>query len=84
MTCSHKVWPELLLWFWFYDTQLKTALSQGMYVCVFSIVDLTAVCMIEGFNNPNWMMQADRVLKEIGKEKAEEYYKVHCVNITVK
>lgn len=37
--------------------------------------DLTAVCMIEGFNNPNWMMQADRVLKEIGKEKAQEYYK---------
>ena len=32
--------------------------------------------MIEGFNNPNWMMQADRVLKEIGKEKAQEYYKV--------
>lgn len=42
--------------------------------CLF--VDLTAVCMIEGFNNPNWMVQADRVLKEIGKEKAEEYYKV--------
>ncbi|KAL9964039.1 hypothetical protein ACROYT_G027613 [Oculina patagonica] len=37
--------------------------------------DLTAVCMIEGFNNPNWMLQADRVLKEIGKEKAQEYYK---------
>ena len=32
--------------------------------------------MIEGFSNPNWMMQADRVLKEIGKEKAQEYYKV--------
>ena len=32
--------------------------------------------MIEGFNNPNWMLQADRVLKEIGKEKAQEYYKV--------
>lgn len=32
--------------------------------------------MIEGFNNPNWMMQADRVLKEIGKEKAQEYCKV--------
>ena len=39
-------------------------------------VDLTAVCMIEGFNNPNWLVQADRVLKEIGKEKAQEYYKV--------
>lgn len=37
--------------------------------------DLTAVCMIEGFNNPNWMLQADRVLKEIGREKAQEYYK---------
>lgn len=32
--------------------------------------------MIEGFNNPSWMMQADRVLKEIGKEKAQEYCKV--------
>ena len=40
------------------------------------LADLTAVCMIEGFNNPNWMLQADRVLKEIGKEKAQEYYKV--------
>ena len=32
--------------------------------------------MMEGFNNPNWLVQADRVLKEIGKEKAQEYYKV--------
>ena len=37
--------------------------------------------MIEGFNNPNWMMQADRVLKEIGKEKAQEYYKVGVIII---
>ena len=40
--------------------------------------------MIEGFNNPNWMLQADRVLKEIGKEKAQEYYKVQTLhNISV-
>ena len=41
------------------------------------LVDLTAVCMVEGFSNPTWVMQADRVLKEIGKEKAREYFEVH-------
>jgi len=51
-------------------------LSQVTASPPFPSTDLTAVCMIEGFNNPNWMMQADRVLKEIGKEKAQEYCKV--------
>ena len=32
--------------------------------------------MLEGFSNPSWMEQADRVLKDIGREKAKEYYKV--------
>jgi hypothetical protein len=39
-------------------------------------VDLTAVCLLEGFNNPDWMVHADRVLKSIGKEKAMEHFKV--------
>ena len=39
--------------------------------------------MIEGFNNPNWMLQADRVLKEIGKEKAQEYYKVQISLLSI-
>ena len=38
------------------------------------VSDLTAVCILEGFSNPNWMEQADRVLKDVGKEKAKEYY----------
>ncbi|KAK3744769.1 hypothetical protein QZH41_013302 [Actinostola sp. cb2023] len=37
--------------------------------------DLTAVCLLEGFNNPDWMIHADRVLKSIGKEKAHEHFK---------
>ncbi|XP_031555205.1 mitochondrial import receptor subunit TOM70-like [Actinia tenebrosa] len=37
--------------------------------------DLTAVCLLEGFNNPDWMVHADRILKSIGKEKANEHFK---------
>ncbi|KXJ11106.1 mitochondrial import receptor subunit TOM70 [Exaiptasia diaphana] len=37
--------------------------------------DLTAVCLLEGFNNPDWMVHADRVLKSIGKEKASTHFK---------
>ncbi|XP_001637299.2 mitochondrial import receptor subunit TOM70 isoform X1 [Nematostella vectensis] len=37
--------------------------------------DLTAVCILEGFSNPSWMMHADRVLKDIGRQKAKEHFK---------
>ncbi|XP_033119641.1 mitochondrial import receptor subunit TOM70-like [Anneissia japonica] len=37
--------------------------------------DTTAVCILEGFNHQQGMMLADRMLKEIGKEKAKERYK---------
>lgn len=46
------------------------------YSTVCLLVDLTAVCLLEGFNNPDWMVHADRVLKSIGKEKAQEFFKV--------
>ncbi|XP_077968022.1 mitochondrial import receptor subunit TOM70-like [Styela clava] len=37
--------------------------------------DMTAVCIMEQFQNPTSMMFADRVLKEMGKEMASERYK---------
>ncbi|XP_071957600.1 mitochondrial import receptor subunit TOM70-like [Antedon mediterranea] len=37
--------------------------------------DTTAVCILEGFNHQQGMMLADRMLKEIGKEKAKDRYK---------
>lgn len=47
-----------------------------MFALCFNVIDLTAVCLLEGFNNPDWMVHADRVLKSIGKEKASEHFKV--------
>ncbi|GCB67241.1 hypothetical protein scyTo_0012119 [Scyliorhinus torazame] len=38
-------------------------------------VDVTAVCILEGFQNQQSMLLADRVLKLLGKEKAKEKYK---------
>ncbi|XP_038657664.1 mitochondrial import receptor subunit TOM70 [Scyliorhinus canicula] len=37
--------------------------------------DVTAVCILEGFQNQQSMLLADRVLKLLGKEKAKEKYK---------
>ncbi|XP_048396559.1 mitochondrial import receptor subunit TOM70 [Stegostoma tigrinum] len=37
--------------------------------------DVTAVCILEGFQNQQSMLLADRVLKQLGKEKAKEKYK---------
>ncbi|XP_052286193.1 mitochondrial import receptor subunit TOM70-like isoform X2 [Dreissena polymorpha] len=36
-----------------------------------SLEDATAVCMLEGFQNPHTLTMADRVLKALGKEKAK-------------
>uniref|UniRef100_A0A8C4W3U1 Translocase of outer mitochondrial membrane 70 n=1 Tax=Gopherus evgoodei TaxID=1825980 RepID=A0A8C4W3U1_9SAUR len=37
--------------------------------------DVTAVCILEGFQNQQSMLLADKVLKLLGKEKAKEKYK---------
>lgn len=39
-------------------------------------VDVTAVCILEVFQNQQSMLLADKVLKQLGKEKAKEKYKV--------
>lgn len=39
-------------------------------------VDVTAVCILEAFQNQQSMLLADKVLKQLGKEKAKEKYKV--------
>lgn len=38
--------------------------------------DVTAVCILEAFQNQQSMLLADKVLKLLGKEKAKEKYKV--------
>lgn len=37
--------------------------------------DVTAVCLLEGFQNQQCMILADRILKAIGKELAENHFK---------
>lgn len=44
------------------------------FVCCF--LDVTAVCILEAFQNQQSMLLADKVLKLLGKEKAKEKYKV--------
>lgn len=41
-------------------------------------LDVTAVCILEAFQNQQSMLLADKVLKQLGKEKAKDKYKV-CV-----
>ncbi|XP_006823305.1 mitochondrial import receptor subunit TOM70-like [Saccoglossus kowalevskii] len=36
--------------------------------------DVTATCILEGFQNQNSMLLADKVLKDMGKEKAKKKY----------
>jgi len=38
--------------------------------------DVTAVCLLEGFQNQQCMILADRILKSFGKQLAEEYIKI--------
>ena len=37
---------------------------------------MTAVCILEAFQNQQSMLLADKVLKSLGKEKAKDKYKV--------
>ncbi len=43
---------------------------------IFLFEDVTAVCILEVFQNQQSMLLADKVLKQLGKEKAKEKYKV--------
>jgi hypothetical protein len=44
-------------------------------VCLFSIhPDVTAVCILESFQNQQSMLLADKVLKSLGKEKASQLF----------
>ncbi|XP_064599062.1 mitochondrial import receptor subunit TOM70-like [Liolophura sinensis] len=40
-----------------------------------SLEDITAVCIMENFDNQQSLLMADRVLKELGKTKAREAFK---------
>lgn len=51
--------------------------SRG-FVFYFCCVDVTAVCILEGFQNQQSMLLADKVLKQLGKEKAKDKYKVNA------
>ena len=42
--------------------------------------DVTAVCILEGFQNGVTLQSADRVLKELGKSKAKEALQVRYHN----
>ena len=44
--------------------------------CDWFPTDVTAVCILEGFQNQSTLQMADRVLKALGKEKAKEELKV--------
>lgn len=49
------------------------------WFCYLCFTDVTAVCILEAFQNQQSMLLADKVLKQLGKEKAKNKYKV-CVN----
>ncbi|XP_077985537.1 mitochondrial import receptor subunit TOM70-like [Glandiceps talaboti] len=46
--------------------------------------DVTATCILEGFQNQNSMLLADKVLKEMGKEKADKKYKARVPSMPSK
>lgn len=47
------------------------------WLCYTFHIDVTAVCILEAFQNQQSMLLADKVLKQLGKEKAKDKYKVH-------
>ena len=48
----------------------------------FFSLDITAVCLLEGFSNQNNMMLAESILKTFGQELAKKHIKVHFMNFT--
>lgn len=63
----------------------KCNLKFDFYCCILCWVfffslncpDVTAVCILEAFQNQQSMLLADKVLKQLGKEKAKDKYKVY-------
>lgn len=53
------------------------AIMSSLLLLFPSFLDVTAVCILEGFQNQQSMLLADKVLKLLGKEKAKEKYKVN-------
>ncbi|XP_062577593.1 mitochondrial import receptor subunit TOM70-like [Saccostrea cucullata] len=63
------------------NPKYQKALSRRALACEQSgdltqaLEDVTAVCILEGFQNPQSLMTADRVLKTLGQTKAKEAFK---------
>ena len=55
---------------------LKCVTVVDLLLFPFNPPDVTAVCILEAFQNQQSMLLADKVLKQLGKEKAKEKYKV--------
>lgn len=56
-----------------YSTDYQSSFNLTFVRC---FPDVTAVCILEAFQNQQSMLLADKVLKLLGKEKAKEKYKV--------
>lgn len=54
----------------------KYRINFALTVFSYLFVDTTAVCILEGFGHQAGMFLADKMLKELGKEKASQAYKV--------
>ena len=69
-TC--QIWMFQLLW----NTKKINNFLAPLWLRIFYFPDITAVCILESFQNPTTLQTAERVLKQLGKDRAEEAYKV--------
>lgn len=58
-------------------SRLSDSFTQPVLFSPVGRLDVTAVCILEAFQNQQSMLLADKVLKQLGKEKAKEKYKVN-------
>lgn len=58
-------------------SRLSDPFTQPVLFSPVGPLDVTAVCILEAFQNQQSMLLADKVLKQLGKEKAKEKYKVN-------
>ena len=56
-------WPKLLLWFWFYDTQLKLALNQRISLITFDIQLKTALYERKKIDSRNIHVQYTDIMR---------------------
>lgn len=49
----------------------------SLYESELILPDVTAVCILESFQNPQTLVMAERVLKDLGKNKAKQAYQVN-------